>query len=114
MLFTYFPLATLTIFAPLIRAVGNATVKNNCANTTVYLWSVGSAVGPAQTIAPHNQYSETYRYDQTSGGISLKMCTDPKGLYSGQPQTDFAYTLDTTTSLVWYDMSSVYGTPFLR
>lgn len=90
-------------------AVGHAVVKNNCA-APVYLWSVGSAVGPMQTINPGKSYSQVLHHDAKSGGISLKITKTANGLYDGSPQTNFAYTLD--GSQTWYDLSDVFGDAF--
>ncbi|KAF2742379.1 putative BYS1 domain protein [Sporormia fimetaria CBS 119925] len=103
--------STLTLLAlgSSVAAVGNAVVKNNCP-TTFYLWSVGGSVGPQQTIAPGQNYTEALRRDPTTGGIALKMTKTPDGLYTGAPTQIFSYSLD--GSLVWYDMSAVFGAPF--
>lgn len=101
--------ASVAALAPIVRAVGNAVVANNCSDP-VYLWSTGSSVGPMQTIQPGSQYSEILHHDDVSGGIALKITTGPTGLYDGSPQTDFAYTLDGTN--IWYDLSDVFGDPF--
>ncbi|KAJ5716651.1 hypothetical protein N7493_008562 [Penicillium malachiteum] len=102
-------IASVAALLPMASAVGNAIVKNNCAET-VYLWSVGSSVGAMQTIAPGKKYSEVLRTDPVSGGIALKITTSSNGLYDGSAQTNFAYTLD--GSVVWYDLSDVFGDPF--
>ncbi|KAA8642868.1 hypothetical protein EYZ11_010722 [Aspergillus tanneri] len=102
-------LVTLAALAPLASATGKAIVKNNCKDP-VYLWSVGGSVGPKQTIKPGESYSEVFRRDPASGGISLKITTGENGLYDGSPQMNFAYTLD--GNRVWYDLSDVFGDPF--
>ena len=102
-------LASVAALAPMASAVGNAIVVNNCADP-VYLWSVGSSVGPLQTIKSGGQYSELLHHDDVSGGISLKITTGPNGLYDGSPQTNFAYTLDGNN--IWYDLSDVFGDAF--
>jgi hypothetical protein len=91
-------------------AVGNAIVMNNCTDS-IYLWSVDSSVGPRQVIASNATYTEPFRRDLSSGGVTLKITREPQGLYDGSPQTDFAYSLDNNTK-VWYDMSDVFGDPF--
>ncbi|KAJ5485373.1 hypothetical protein N7539_005361 [Penicillium diatomitis] len=107
------PLLTLLALAatttPLVQAVGNAIVINQC-SSPVWLWSVGGSVGPSNRIDPGQQYSETLHYDQASGGIAIKITTDEGGLYNGSPQTNFAYTLDGQG--VWYDLSDVFGDAF--
>lgn len=103
-------LLTLTLLlTPLVSAVGNAVVKNNC-KFPIYLWSVGGSVGPKQTIKPGGKYSEPFRHDAASGGIALKITTVDDGLYKGSAQTNFAYTLD--GNKLWYDLSDVFGDPF--
>ncbi|KAE8383768.1 blastomyces yeast-phase-specific protein [Aspergillus bertholletiae] len=100
---------SLLALTPLAAAVGNAVVKNSC-DHPVYLWSVGGSVGPKQTIEAGGSYSEPFRHDDASGGISLKITTVDNGLYNGSPQLNYAYTLDNAG--VWYDMSDVFGDPF--
>ncbi|KAF7585372.1 hypothetical protein BBP40_011103 [Aspergillus hancockii] len=102
-------LTTLLTLTPLATAVGNAIVKNSCTHP-IYLWSVGGSVGPKQTIAPGQSYSEPFRHDASSGGISLKITTVDNGLYNGSPQLNYAYTLDNAG--VWYDLAGVFGDPF--
>ncbi|KAJ5566742.1 uncharacterized protein N7459_010124 [Penicillium hispanicum] len=102
-------LASVAALAPMVSAVGDAVVVNNCADP-VYLWSVGSSVSPMQTIEADGQYSEVLHYDDVSGGISLKITTGSNGLYDGSPQTNFAYSLDGNN--IWYDLSDVFGDPF--
>ncbi|OOF96754.1 hypothetical protein ASPCADRAFT_206923 [Aspergillus carbonarius ITEM 5010] len=108
-------LSTLTFallpLLPLTHAIGSAVVQNNC-TYPVYLWSVGGSIGPSQTIASGSSYSETFHRDPTSGGISLKITKTSNGLFDGSPQTNYAYTLDTDTSSVFYDLSDVFGDPF--
>ncbi|KAJ5182426.1 hypothetical protein N7492_000042 [Penicillium capsulatum] len=101
--------ASVAALAPLASAAGHAIIKNNC-DHTVYAWSVGSSVGPAQTIESGKSYTEQLRHDPVSGGISLKITKEADGLYTGKPQTNFAYTLD--SERVWYDLSDVFGDPF--
>ncbi|KAL1963021.1 hypothetical protein VTN77DRAFT_8769 [Rasamsonia byssochlamydoides] len=95
--------------ARLASAVGNATVINNCAND-IYLWSVDSTIGPEQTVAAGQSYTEQIHTDPISGGVAIKLTLTADGMYNGSPQTDFAYTLQDTQ--VWYDLSDVYGDPF--
>ncbi|GES66358.1 BYS1 domain protein [Aspergillus terreus] len=107
--FSTLSLLSLAALSPLAQAVGNAVVKNNC-NYPVYLWSVGGSVGPKQTIQPGASYSEPFRRDAQSGGISLKITRVDDSSPSNHPQVNYAYTLD--GSNVWYDMSDVFGDPF--
>lgn len=102
-------LLSLAALSPLVSAVGNAVVKNSC-DFPVYLWSVGGSVGPKKTIQPGGSYTETFRHDPQSGGISLKITSENDGLYNGAPQLNYAYTLDGNN--VWYDLSTVFGSPF--
>ncbi|PLB52148.1 hypothetical protein P170DRAFT_444197 [Aspergillus steynii IBT 23096] len=103
-------LLTLTLlFTPLVSAVGSAIVKNNCKHP-IYLWSVGGSVGPKKTIQPGGTYSETFRRDPASGGVSLKITKVNDGIFNGSPQLNFAYTLD--GNQLWYDLSDVFGDPF--
>lgn len=110
-------LATLTT---LVSAgddvVGNAIVHNNCPYD-VYLWSVGSSVGPRQVLtAGQGNYTEPYHIDPSSGGIALKVTRTPNGLYDSSPQLSFAYALDAqqdgVEQKVWWDLSDVFGDPF--
>lgn len=102
-------LVAISPLVPLAHAVGFARVANNCANTT-YAWSVGSSVGDMQTIDSGGVYSEPFRSDPVSGGVSIKVCRTADGLFDGSPQTNFAYSLN--GSLVWYDLSDVFGDAF--
>jgi hypothetical protein len=93
----------------LSQAVGNAIVQNEC-SFPVYVWSVGSTISQEYTVNSGQQFSEVFYVDPKSGGIAIKITTDPKGLSDGAPQTIFAYTLD--GSNVWYDASDVFGDAF--
>jgi len=46
-----FTIASVITLASTVAAVGNAVVKNN-SPSTFYVWSVGSTVGPQQTVPP--------------------------------------------------------------
>ncbi|KAF2267186.1 hypothetical protein CC78DRAFT_530984 [Lojkania enalia] len=104
-----FTLVTIAALASSAAAVGHAVVKNNCQDT-VYLWSVGGAVGPKVTLGQGGQYSEQLHRDPASGGIAIKMTKVNDGLYTGAPEQIFAYSLDNDKT--WYDMSTVFGEPF--
>lgn len=54
---------------------------------------------------------EPLYHDERSGGVALKITKNAGGLYSGDPQQIFAYNVDGVQ--VWYDMSAVFGEPFL-
>jgi hypothetical protein len=54
---------------------------------------------------------EPLHRDPTTGGIAIKITKGPEGLYNGEAQQIFAYSLD--NGLVWYDLSSLFGEPFL-
>ncbi|KAJ6780607.1 hypothetical protein PWT90_03490 [Aphanocladium album] len=89
---------------------GNAKIYNNCP-FEVTVWSVGSSISNPQTLAAKGgRYSEQYTRDPKTGGRSLKITRERDGLYTGKPQTNFAYTLD--PDRVWYDLSDVFGDPF--
>ncbi|CRG84100.1 hypothetical protein PISL3812_01433 [Talaromyces islandicus] len=105
-------LALTSILIPLTHAVGNAIILNNCNETTVYVWSVGSSIGKTQTLHRGENFTEEFHYDSTSGGITLKLTTERGGIYQNSPETDYSYTLDTNTTSVWYDISDVNGDPF--
>ncbi|KAK3685174.1 Bys1 family protein [Podospora appendiculata] len=110
MLTNLITLITLAAAAPLASAVGNARVANKC-NFAVTLWSVGSNVaGPYTISANGGTYSEPFVKDPVTGGMALKMTLDPNGLYTGAPQTIFAYSLDNAN--IWYDLSDLFGDAF--
>ncbi|KAI9926803.1 hypothetical protein AWENTII_011434 [Aspergillus wentii] len=94
---------------PMNQTTGNSIISNNC-ETPIYLWSVGSTVGPQIAIKPGHNYSEPFHHDQKSGGVALKVTTVMDGLYTSAPQTVFAYNL--VEKSVWYDLSDVFGDPF--
>ncbi|EED23342.1 BYS1 domain protein, putative [Talaromyces stipitatus ATCC 10500] len=94
---------------PLAHAVGNAIVFNNCTNT-IYVWSVGSSIGNYQALANGESYTEQYRHDDQTGGITLKVTAVADGIYNSAPELDYGYTLDNQT--IWYDISDVNGDPF--
>ncbi|KAL1970002.1 hypothetical protein VTN77DRAFT_6407 [Rasamsonia byssochlamydoides] len=108
----FLTLSVAAILLPLAHAVGNAVIYNNCSDP-VYIWSVGSTVGPGQTLSFGEEYSEKYHQDAKTGGITVKITRKAGGLYDGSPQTDFAYTLDGNNQ-IWYDISDVYGDPFVN
>lgn len=92
------------------QAVGRAIVTNQC-DQTIYLWSVGSSIGPQQVIPKDSSYSEYYHRDPTSNGIALKMTAEEGGIFKPNvSQTIFAYNLD--GDQVWYDMSDLFGDGF--
>ena len=107
--FTKLAFATLAALTPLAHAVGDAIVENNCGKP-VYLWSVGEHVGPQETINPGDSYSEQFRRDPVTGGITLKVTRVEGGLFDGSPQTNFALSLK--DGRIWYDLSDVFGDPF--
>ncbi|KAF7591801.1 hypothetical protein BBP40_001072 [Aspergillus hancockii] len=90
-------------------ALGHAVVINNC-ETPIYLWSVSSVVGDEQTLTPHSNYTETFRQDAQTGGVSIKLATVKNGLVSAAPQTNFAYNY--VEERVWYSLADVFGDPF--
>lgn len=103
-------LALLAVATPLVSAVGRARVVNNC-DTEVTLWSVGASVSnPVTLTAKGGKYSEEFKKDPKTGGKSIKITRARDGLYTGAPQTNFAYNLD--GAKIWYDLSSVFGDTF--
>jgi len=93
-----------------VSAVGSAHVVNKC-DFAVSVWSVGSEVaGPWRLSAKGGSYSEGFTRDPVTGGRALKVTIPEDGLWTGAPQTNFAYNLDGTN--VWYDLSDVFGDPF--
>ncbi|ROT37108.1 hypothetical protein SODALDRAFT_188305 [Sodiomyces alkalinus F11] len=103
-------IAALAIATPLVTATGNATVINEC-DFEVTLWSVGSQInGPHQLEAEGGSYSEKFVVDALTGGKALKVTRNRDGLYTGEPQTIYAYSLDGDN--VWYDLSNVFGDAF--
>jgi hypothetical protein len=100
-------LASLTSTA---SALGFARVVNRC-SFPVTLWSVGSSVSQPYTLGPAGgSYAEQFRRDPQTGGIALKVTREPDGLYTGRPQTIFAYNLD--GGAIWYDLSDTFGDAF--
>ncbi|KAL1998974.1 hypothetical protein VTN02DRAFT_5264 [Thermoascus thermophilus] len=106
---TTLALAATASLASLAHAASSAIIVNHC-NTTIYLWSVGSTVGPQVTIAPNASYTEPFRVDRGSGGIALKITRVKYGLYTGEPQTILAYSLQ--GDQIWYGPSDIFGDPF--
>jgi hypothetical protein len=49
--------------------------------------------------------------DEKTGGIAIKITKGVDGLLNGEAQQVFAYNLD--GAQVWYDLSSVFGDPFV-
>ncbi|KAL2757274.1 hypothetical protein ACRALDRAFT_1060676 [Sodiomyces alcalophilus JCM 7366] len=102
--------AALAITTPLASAVGNARVVNSC-DFEVTLWSVGSDIdGPFHLEAGGDSYTEVFTKDPVTGGKALKVTRDRDGLYTGDPQTIFAYSLDGDN--IWYDLSNTFGNAF--
>ncbi|KAH6850656.1 hypothetical protein B0I37DRAFT_414041 [Chaetomium sp. MPI-CAGE-AT-0009] len=99
----------LAAAAPLASAVGLARVRNLCA-TDVYVWSVGSRVEGPSHLPPGSSHGESFVKDPVTGGIALKVTLAADGLYTGAPQTIFAYSLDGDS--VWYDLSDTFGDAF--
>lgn len=103
--------APLASAAPVANAtsIGSATVVNNCPDS-IYVWSVDSTVGPQQTVASGQSYTEQFHTDPQTG-IAIKITRTPNGLYDGSGQTNFAYTLAEPN--VFYSLSDVYSDPFM-
>ncbi|OIW25566.1 hypothetical protein CONLIGDRAFT_635389 [Coniochaeta ligniaria NRRL 30616] len=108
---SFVTLTTLALgLATSVSAVGKAQVINNC-DVDISVWSVGSAVdGPWRLSANGGSYAEQFVKDPTTGGKALKITIPADGLYTGAPQTNFAYSLD--NDKIWYDLSDVFGDPF--
>jgi hypothetical protein len=92
------------------QTLGHALIHNTC-HSIIYLWSVGSTISPEFTLPPNTTYTEIYRRDPASGGIAIKITRVQDGLYAAAPQMVFAYNL--VGEQVWYDLSDVFGDPFL-
>ncbi|KAF1836551.1 hypothetical protein BDW02DRAFT_493476 [Decorospora gaudefroyi] len=98
-------------YATSVAAIGIALVVNNTPSP-IYVWSVGGSIGARNDIRPGGGiYWERMHRDERSGGIAIKVTKTPDGLYSGAPQQIFAYNLE--GEQVWYDLSSVFGEPFV-
>lgn len=100
--------AALSLLSP-AYGLGHAIVRNRC-NYPVYLWSVGSEVGPQHTLQSNQGYSEQLRHDEKTGGITIKISREKDGLWNGSPQLDFGYTVEGNN--VWYAIGDVNGDPF--
>lgn len=88
---------------------GNAIVVNNCDNN-IFVWSVSGSIGPRQTVAPGDNYTEAIHRDPASGGVTLKITETKNGLWDGSSQMIFAYSLAGDRTL--YDLSAVFRSPF--
>lgn len=97
----------LAACAPIVSAVGNAVIHNQC-DFPVYLWSVSNVAGPMQELAANGgEYTEAYENNPDGGGISIKLGRDT----TGANITQFEYTLETPS--LWYDLSNINGYPFM-
>ncbi|KAL2004658.1 hypothetical protein VTN00DRAFT_3186 [Thermoascus crustaceus] len=88
---------------------GYAIVVNNCQDS-IYLWSIGSTVGPQVRIDRGANYTERMHYDPGSGGVTLRITSGANGLCFAEPQMIFAYTLKGIQ--VYYSLADLYGDPF--
>ncbi|KAK4097129.1 hypothetical protein N658DRAFT_500805 [Parathielavia hyrcaniae] len=103
-------LATVAATAPLASALGLARVVNNCTEK-YYIWSVNSEMeGPFWLNPNGGSYGEEFLKDPVTGGTALKIAGSDDGLFTGAPQTIFAYNPD--GDRVWYDLSDVFGNQF--
>ena len=110
MQFKTFVAAAVAVAVPAVEAIGQAKLYNNCP-FPLYFWAVGKDVfGPGYLFPQGGVYGETFLKDPVTGGKALKITKTPDGLYTGQPQTVFAYNLD--GGQIWYDLSDVFGDPF--
>lgn len=103
-------LLALAAVAPLASALGMARVVNKC-DDAVHVWSVGSQVTGPYKLTKGGYYGEEFRKDPVTGGKALKVTKNADGLYTGAPQTIFAYNLDGDN--IWYDLSDVFGDAFV-
>ncbi|KAL2138936.1 hypothetical protein VTI28DRAFT_6023 [Corynascus sepedonium] len=99
----------LAAAAPLVSAVGKARVVNK-GDRTVHLWAVGHEIDGPHALPHGAVYEEEFEKDPITGGRALKITIAADGLFTGAPQTIFAYNLDGTK--VFYDLSDVFGDPF--
>ncbi|KJZ75281.1 hypothetical protein HIM_05207 [Hirsutella minnesotensis 3608] len=99
-------IAASAALAGIASAVGSARVVNKCP-FQVTTWSVGSTISNPTTLVTGGVYSEPFTQDPRSGGRAIKITIDRDGLYTGKPQTIFAYNL--LDGRVWYDLTSVFG-----
>jgi hypothetical protein len=85
---------TIGASQPPASSIGCARVRNGCP-FPVYLWSVPSGTeGPFILENRTVEYSERFRRDPRTPGISLKLSRTEDGLSKNDPHTIFAYTLD--------------------
>ena len=98
-----------SILAPR-QSAGSAIVHNYCTFTT-YLRVTTNTQGPLITLSSGSSYSGTYQTRADGGGISISVDkSDPAS--TGTP-VQLQYTLQTTSGLVYYSLSTVRGDPFL-
>lgn len=102
---------TSTHPTPTPSPTGQAIVQNNC-KAPIYLWVVGHEPTYDTSIAAGEAFAQTYWHDAVTGGVALKITTLVDGLYSRAPQLILAYTLNDAEGLVYYDLSTVFGSPF--
>jgi hypothetical protein len=103
-------ISLLALTAPLVSAVGKARVVNNC-DFEATLWSVDSQTHGPNTLSAHGgSYEETLHSDSVTGGIAIKVTRDRDGLYTGDAQLNYAYSL--SGARVFYDLSAVFGDTF--
>ncbi|OAA67366.1 BYS1 domain-containing protein [Cordyceps fumosorosea ARSEF 2679] len=108
-MFNQLSLLTVSGLAAVASAEGFAKVTNQC-DFEVTLWSVGKDVSNGHTLRQGDAYQEPFAVDPKTGGRTLKVTRDRDGLYTGRPQTNFAYSLQQTN--IWYDLSDVFGDSF--
>lgn len=96
----------LATAAPMVSALGNAIVHNQC-NFPVSLSVVSNVAGATQELpANGGEYTESYQNNPDGGGISMKIwASDISNI------TQFEYTLE--GSSLWYDLSNINGYPFM-
>ena len=106
----------LTLSALATLAQARAIVTNHCPHD-VFIWSIPHAASSNAEnvpIAPSGRYEEPWRSGTDSNpGIAIKISTQPNGIYSGQDEIDFAYSIERSdSSKVWIDLSPVRGQAF--
>ena len=65
----------------MVSAVGSVIIYNNCPQSIIHIWSVGSDIPTNPWITlPENTYYEQFCEDPVTGGISIKILTSYNGL----------------------------------
>jgi hypothetical protein len=102
----------LAVGALVAIAQARAIVTNLCTHP-VFLWSVpnnGTALDANNLqLNTGGRYEERWHYGSSENpGISLKISTQPGGVYTGMDELDFAYSIDPKNEAqVWVDLSTL-------